>query len=773
MRQEFLKPQEKSLEQLFQDQYRIPVYQRPYSWEKLQVKQLLDDIDEAYRCYFKSSNGDVIAEDANLFLGTMFIMPLQNKETAYSEYEVIDGQQRITTLILLLMVLLNHCYIIGARPDLITDIRNLLWKVKDGGNREEAPTLILGNLDDLTLRTLLNQLFGGANIVEFANKQIEKPTNNAEMTMLRNLIQLDEHFNNFKEGGISNYFNFIRNHIQVITIRINTASEKLFTIFESINSKGKRLEEIDLIKSYIFQNLDRSDYHEYLEKWGDLIWKTEDRLEDYFVIYIRANITFYKNDIKLINFKTLATGIFMDFYNKGSVRESLKAFIDDMLDKVSYYKMLSDFSLFRSKGISEKAEAFFRMNHIAGYRTTKFYLFKLLTMHGNYIEEDIFDVLVAYGFSYLMTLRTICDEKTENIQKTFKQIHDIFKELAPALNEQHTLGKAEAERMIDIFREATYGKIDSNSNLRDAIRKIRYVEHTPTSHLKIILSFLNACNSDNTINYVFLNSILERVNLLKIDTILPVDPNDQDNRYRYILRDDLYHLKLGQDFASSSRKKIPAAEFQENYIYRIGNLRLKWNSKAAKIANNAIALNDITLVYTSKKEVDLREDAMIEKLSHSDIVIRPDEYTPSFDKSTKATEREITSSNYNTFQTGNYKPVYFVLSGERIELKKKSWVQLLKSVFEKLWETHEEELSKNSRWKDFPPGSSSVWISNQEHDLRKPHCLGYHSESEYSQHPVLIETHQSGPGILVFCFDILPKLKISKGELTIVAKREK
>lgn len=79
--------------------YRIPNYQRPYKWEDEQVEQLFDDIYEAY----KNSKHD---EGENYFLGSIVVTKQSNDNY---EYEVIDGQQRITTLMILFCVL-RDCF---------------------------------------------------------------------------------------------------------------------------------------------------------------------------------------------------------------------------------------------------------------------------------------------------------------------------------------------------------------------------------------------------------------------------------------------------------------------------------------------------------------------------------------------------------------------------------------------------------------------------------------------------------------------------------------
>ena len=78
---------------VFQKWYRIPEYQRPYVWGDDQVGELLEDVRRA-----SESN-----PNAQYFLGSMVLQKNQKKEgaTSYDEYDLLDGQQRLTTLFLL------------------------------------------------------------------------------------------------------------------------------------------------------------------------------------------------------------------------------------------------------------------------------------------------------------------------------------------------------------------------------------------------------------------------------------------------------------------------------------------------------------------------------------------------------------------------------------------------------------------------------------------------------------------------------------------------
>lgn len=82
--------------QLFNDEYffRVPEYQRPYSWEKEHCEQLFDDINDSSR-------------DNEYFIGTIVLQEVEDVGTG-KKYDIIDGQQRITTLQILLACLRDY-----------------------------------------------------------------------------------------------------------------------------------------------------------------------------------------------------------------------------------------------------------------------------------------------------------------------------------------------------------------------------------------------------------------------------------------------------------------------------------------------------------------------------------------------------------------------------------------------------------------------------------------------------------------------------------------
>ena len=94
---DIFKPDNKTIQQIFRDTdafYNMPIYQRPYSWDKERVEQLWYDIVEAFR-----NNQNDPNLDSNYFLGSVVVVKKENG------YEVVDGQQRLTTLTILFCTL--------------------------------------------------------------------------------------------------------------------------------------------------------------------------------------------------------------------------------------------------------------------------------------------------------------------------------------------------------------------------------------------------------------------------------------------------------------------------------------------------------------------------------------------------------------------------------------------------------------------------------------------------------------------------------------------
>ena len=86
-----------SLEDIFKDSYVVPLYQRGFAWKDAEIEQLLQDVFESYEENKNNPNG-------KYFIGSLVVLQRHN-----GTYEVVDGQQRLTTLSLFLLISYLSC----------------------------------------------------------------------------------------------------------------------------------------------------------------------------------------------------------------------------------------------------------------------------------------------------------------------------------------------------------------------------------------------------------------------------------------------------------------------------------------------------------------------------------------------------------------------------------------------------------------------------------------------------------------------------------------
>ncbi len=219
--------------------YKIPKYQRPYKWHDEQVEQLWDDLWESYT-----------ADTDNYFLGSVITAKAQGDQYL----DIVDGQQRLTTL-MILMAVVRDLY-----PEINDDdLANLntvdIIKVKNAIARD-------GKFQRLRLFTHQNhQTDFDSIIINGDTKEIKKPT--------KKNLRIDEipkyKFENtasiFKEklaniglAECGKFINYIFNHVYIIRIDCTDVSFAI-KLFQVLNARGLDLTNSDLIKSFLLGNL--------------------------------------------------------------------------------------------------------------------------------------------------------------------------------------------------------------------------------------------------------------------------------------------------------------------------------------------------------------------------------------------------------------------------------------------------------------------------------------------------------------------------------------
>lgn len=198
----------------------IPTYQRKYSWTDTERKDLWQDIEES------------IKDNMNHFLGTLSFK--ENKAvglTTDTIYEIIDGQQRITTLFILLKVLID--------------------KLQDQTVREGLQKAFIGSADNLKLRPIgadgdfLNKL-----LFEFDTIKIDTVNKRSHKFMYSSLKLFSAFANPLSQTEIEQRIIFIRDRMEVLVFNVENQAQAV-KMFSIINDRGLPLRILDKTKSIL------------------------------------------------------------------------------------------------------------------------------------------------------------------------------------------------------------------------------------------------------------------------------------------------------------------------------------------------------------------------------------------------------------------------------------------------------------------------------------------------------------------------------------------
>lgn len=358
----------------------IPVYQRNYDWKMENCKQLFDDLVKIIRNGRKSH-----------FFGS--IVSVYNPDGRNSEYLIIDGQQRLTTVSLLFLAMYNL-------------IENKIIVPKE--------------------QSLAQQLYEDFLVDKYQPKETRiklKPVKNDSKAFVKLFDESSEHIQNSNLTVNYNYFydRIQRNEIsidelfdaicrlEIISIQLNQDDNPQL-IFESLNSTGLALSEGDKIRNFILMGLPTKQQEDFYEKY----WNRIEECTGYDVsAFIRDYLSVKQAAIPQIN-RVYYT--FKAFVEENSIET--EALLAELLKYARFYQTIR----LGNTNSTELNACIYRLNRLETAVTRPFFL-EVLRMHQeNVLTIDEVAQIFQISENYIFR-RLICDLPTNALNKIYLMLH--------------------------------------------------------------------------------------------------------------------------------------------------------------------------------------------------------------------------------------------------------------------------------------------------------------------------------------------------------------
>ncbi len=268
--------------------YQIPIYQRPYQWTEENCEKLLDDL-------FFNYEDD---RESDYFCGSLVLIAI-SEDSKVKTYDVVDGQQRLSTFILLAKVLAT---LYSERLD--EESKDYL---------QESLITKYGKKDRLNFNTIGSNAeddFAYA-LEHFNDSQASKNKNNKN-NYLKNAVCLKDYLREKEIENINHFIEWLYSNVVFITI-ICPNIDKALRIFNVLNARGLPLNATDIFKGELLKELTEEKEQEWLAtRWEDLRQKCLDNgftMEIFFsqyLVYLEPKTSKEKMEKRLVTwFKNL------------------------------------------------------------------------------------------------------------------------------------------------------------------------------------------------------------------------------------------------------------------------------------------------------------------------------------------------------------------------------------------------------------------------------------------------------------------------------------
>ncbi len=417
--------------------YQIPDYQRPYQWTEKNCEKLLDDLLSSYECYKQS----------DYFCGSLVLIAIgKDSATNAKTYDVVDGQQRLSTFILLAKVLADLYN--GLDPEYLEYLQES-WKDRYK-ERKRLSFNTIGSNAEYDFQDALEH---------FNDSQASKNKNNKN-NYLKNAVCLKDYLREKEIENINKFIEWLYSNVKFITI-ICPNIDKALRIFNVLNTRGLALNATDIFKGELLKELAKEeDQKKLVSRWNALSQKCSD------------------NDLTM---KTLFSW-YLDYLNPVTSKEKMEKRL------VTWFKNLNKTPLEYLKGVEDFYNAYCeilemqdRHAHLLSYLASDFWRIILCTsiLH-HYSDQDIEtlkELLVKFYYQNWVAEQKEPKKQTNcNIIKALKEkqsVENIASIVKKYFKDENTTQRFK-ENLQDDHLYEKHKRASKNSWLRPILILVEY-----------------------------------------------------------------------------------------------------------------------------------------------------------------------------------------------------------------------------------------------------------------------------------------------------------
>ena len=565
--------------------YVVPDFQREYIWTEKQINKLLEDFDE-------QNDGS----SSEYFIGTVLVSPQGDEK---NHFDVIDGQQRLTTTFLILCalrVLFKEMPQHGkAIDDLMTSSYtdsqgNIKTSLKLEPRYENAGDAIGRIVDVNDEPQAVKAIIQNAGIPIYGS--VENIINAYDVIYRFLTDNYDD------ETKLRNYWGYLAN--KVIFIQISTDVSSALKIFETINERGIGLNPMDLLKNLLFTQVSPKNFSLLKDEWKKItspLEKSKEKPLRFLRYFLMANYNI-KNDR---NDPIVREDEIYDWFSRKE-NADLSRYQDDPLGFVRHVARSVDRYIDFNKGLGNDGNLSLAMDSLKKLTGGGFSLHYILLLSAANLPQSLFEQFVtqleSFLFYYIFT-----KTPTKELERNFSIWADEIRDIAHI--ENHEEQRVQLNGFVD--KQFSKNMVKKAPELEDALKRltsqsmqqyrIRYLLARLTQHVDMAFKGQKIYGS------------LDPYIKLEIEHILPNTP--------------------GSDLLNTWEEHYPDSPYDE-MKNRLGNLTLL--EKPINIAVGNDFYSDKVSEYAKSGNYLTRSLSKLENVGQNTSISRINEKLSSFEK---------------------------------------------------------------------------------------------------------------------------------------------